>query len=80
MRVDFASGSLVRELVVRDNICDVLGPNHHALAKLEAPDWTQPSDFVADRGRAGGGHGGRARGTSLARGLRLVPFVERALR
>jgi hypothetical protein len=80
-RVDFACGSLVRELGVRDNIVDVLGPNHRTLAKLEAPDWTQQSDFAPDRCRAGCGHGGGARGgTSLARGLRLVPFVERALR
>ena len=53
MRVDFASGSLVRELVVRDNISDVLGPNPHTLAKLEAPDGTQPFAFAPDSRRAG---------------------------
>jgi len=42
----------VRELVVRDNICDVLGPNHHTLAKLEAPDGTQPFAFAPDNRRA----------------------------
>jgi len=52
MRVDFASGSLVRELVVRDNISDVLGPNPHTLAKLEAPDGTQPFAFAPDSRRA----------------------------
>ena len=52
MRVGFASGSLVRELVVRDNISDVLGPNPHTLAKLEAPDGTQQFAFAPDSRRA----------------------------
>ena len=51
-RVDFACGSLVRERVVRDNIDDVLGPHHHTLATLEAPDWTQQAAFAPDRRQA----------------------------
>ncbi len=52
VRIDFASGSLVRDLVVRDNISDVLGPNHHTLAKLEAPDGTQQFAFAPESRRA----------------------------
>ena len=78
MRADFACGSLVPELVVRDNIFDVLGPNHHTLATLEAPDWTQPSDLAPDRRQARCGHGGAGE-TSLVLGLGLVLLVERAL-
>jgi hypothetical protein len=78
MRVDFARGSLVRELVVRDNICDVLGPNHHTLAKLEAPNWTQQFAVAPDRRQAGfvvGGRGAGARetGSFSALGIRHIP-------
>ncbi len=66
MLVDFACGSLVRDLVVRDNIFDVLGPNHHTLAKIEAPGGVQQFAFAPD-GRearfAVGDHGGTARET-----------------
>jgi len=48
MLVDFACGSVVRELLVRDNIFDVLGSNHHTLAKLEAPSGTQQFAFAPD--------------------------------
>ena len=36
MHLDFACGSAVRDLVVEDNIFDVLGPDHHTLATVEA--------------------------------------------
>jgi hypothetical protein len=52
MLVDFACGSVVRELVVEDNIFDLLGPNHHTLAKLEAPSGTQQFAFAPDSRRA----------------------------
>ena len=34
--VDFACGHGIRELVLRDNVFDVLGADHHTLARLEA--------------------------------------------
>ena len=48
MLVDFACGGLVRELSVQDDIFDVLGADHHTLAKLEAPGGTQQFAFAPD--------------------------------
>ena len=50
--VDFACGSVVRELVVQDNIFDVLGADHHTLAKVEAPSGTQQFAFAPDTRQA----------------------------
>ncbi len=52
MLVDFACGSLVRELTVQDDIFDVLGSDHHTLAKVEAPSGTQQFAFASDTRRA----------------------------
>ncbi len=52
MQVDFACGAMVRNLAVRDDVFDVLGPNHHTLAKLEAPGGTQQFAFTPDRREA----------------------------
>jgi HupE/UreJ protein len=52
MLVDFACGSVPRELIVQDNIFDVLGPGHHTLAKLEAPSGTEPFAFAPDNREA----------------------------
>jgi hypothetical protein len=52
MLVDFACGSVVRELVVQDNIFDLLGTDHHTLAKLEAPSGTQQFAFAPDTRQA----------------------------
>jgi hydrogenase/urease accessory protein HupE len=52
MLVDFACGSLVRELTVQDDIFDVLGPDHHTLAKLEAPGGIQQFAFAPDTRQA----------------------------
>lgn len=52
LQVDFACGSAVRELVVQDNIFDVLGPDHHTLAKIEGPSGTQEFAFAPDRRQA----------------------------
>jgi hypothetical protein len=52
MLVDFACGSAVRELVVEDDIFDVLGPDHHTLAKIEGPRGTQEFAFAPDRRQA----------------------------
>jgi hypothetical protein len=66
MQVDFACGAMVRDLAVRDDIFDVLGPDHHTLAKLEAPGGTQQFAFTPDSREARfvvGGQGGSARET-----------------
>jgi HupE / UreJ protein len=62
MQVDFACGSPVRELMVQDDVFDVLGPDHHTLAKVEAPGGVQQFAFAPDTrlarftvGEAGGG-------------------------
>jgi hypothetical protein len=43
--VDFACASTVRDLVIRDDMFDVLGPDHHTLAKVESPQGTQQLAF-----------------------------------
>jgi hydrogenase/urease accessory protein HupE len=48
MQVDFACGSAVRHLVVEDNIFDVLGPDHHTLAKVEAGNATRELAFAPE--------------------------------
>jgi hydrogenase/urease accessory protein HupE len=48
MWVDFACGSAVRELAVRDDIFDVLGPNHHTLAKVESDGQTRELALAPD--------------------------------
>ena len=52
MLVDFACGSVVRELDVQDDIFDVFGPDHHTLAKLEAPSGIQQFAFSPETRRA----------------------------
>jgi hypothetical protein len=52
MVVDFACATAVRELVVRDDVFDVLGADHHTLAKVEAPDGTQQFAFAPDTRQA----------------------------
>jgi len=41
MQLDFACGSAVRDLLVEDNIFDVLGSDHHTLAKVETDGETR---------------------------------------
>jgi hypothetical protein len=65
MHLDFACGSAVRDLVVEDNIFDVLGVDHHTLAKVETDGETRELAFAPDsrvarvqigaRGAAGAG-------------------------
>jgi len=43
--VDFACASTVRHLVIRDDLFDVLGPDHHTLAKVESPRGTEQLAF-----------------------------------
>jgi len=52
MRVDFACGNTVRDLVVQDNVFDVLGVDHHTLLKLEAASGTQEAALTPDRREA----------------------------
>jgi HupE / UreJ protein len=66
MLVDFACPSGLRDLEIRDDIFDVLGPNHHTLAKIEWPGGTRPFAFepAARHARFSiGGSAGPARGT-----------------
>jgi len=66
MQLDFACGGTVRDLAVRDDSFDVLGPNHHTLAKVEAGGQTRELAFgvearvaqVAVQGQAAGGERG----------------------
>ena len=46
MSVDFACGGPVEDLAVQDDIFDVLGPDHHTLAKVETPGGTQQFAFA----------------------------------
>ncbi len=67
MLVDFACGTGLRDLEIHDDIFDVLGPNHHTLAKIEAPGVTQQFAFTPESREtrvALGGAGGGARGTA----------------
>lgn len=52
MEVDFACGRVVRALEVQDGIFDVLGPDHHTLAKLEGPGGVQQFAFAPDARQA----------------------------
>ncbi len=48
MRVDFACGRALRELTVQDDTYDVLGRDHHTLARLEAAGGTQQFAFAPE--------------------------------
>jgi hypothetical protein len=60
--VDFACPTPMRDLVVRDDIFDVLGPDHHTLAKIESPKGTEQFAFAPDAREARVVLGGRAVG------------------
>jgi hydrogenase/urease accessory protein HupE len=62
MQIDFACGGAVRELVVEDNVFDVLGPDHHTLAKLETDGETRELAFAPDSREARIQLGARAAG------------------
>ena len=66
MQVDFACGAAVRDLAVRDDVFDVLGKDHHTLARIEARGNTQQFAFTPDNREARfvvGDRGGSARET-----------------
>ena len=48
MRIDFACGRAPRELTVQDDTFDVLGPDHHTLARIETPASTQQFAFAPE--------------------------------
>jgi hydrogenase/urease accessory protein HupE len=48
MQLDFACAGAVQDLVVRDNIFDALGPDHHTLAKVEADGETRELAFAPE--------------------------------
>jgi hypothetical protein len=67
MLVDFACGHPPRELVIRDDVFDELGRDHHTLAKIEAPGVTLQFAFTPETretrvvlAAAGGGGRGTA--------------------
>jgi hypothetical protein len=64
MQVDFACGSTVRDLVVEDNIFDVLGPDHHTLAKVEAGGETRELAFAPESREGRVSVGARAGGAA----------------
>ena len=58
--MDFACASSVRDLFVRDDLFDVLGPDHHTLAKVESSGITRQLAFATEAREArislGGAH------------------------
>jgi hydrogenase/urease accessory protein HupE len=73
MHLDFACPSPVRELAVRDDIFDVLGPDHHTLAKVEVGEETRQLAFAPDAREArvslGARDAGREEGSFFALGV-----------
>jgi hypothetical protein len=43
--VEFACAEVVRDLLIRDDLFDVLGSDHHTLARIETPAGTTPFAF-----------------------------------
>ncbi len=79
MSVDFACGSAVRDLAVQDDIFDVLGPDHHTLAKLETPSGTQQFAFAPDGARRRGSVSATRARRARATGSFFVLGVEHIL-
>ena len=76
MHLDFACGSAVRDLVVQDNTFDVLGPDHHTLARVEANGETRELAFAPESREARisveGRDAGGAEGTFFKLGLEHI--------
>jgi hypothetical protein len=60
MQLDFACAGSVQDLTVRDDIFDVLGPDHHTLAKVEANGAVHELTFTPDAREARLSLGGTA--------------------
>ena len=78
MHLDFACGSAVRDLVVQDDIFDVLGPDHHTLAKVDA-DGRDAGVGVRAGVARGANLGRRARDAAWRRGSFFELGVEHIL-
>jgi HupE / UreJ protein len=76
MLIDFACPAGLRELDVRDDIFDVLGVNHHTLAKVEWPGGTGQFAFEPAAREAtfhlGGGSAGRDTGSFVLLGVEHI--------
>ena len=78
MLVDFACAGPMRELSVQDDVFDVLGPDHHTLAKLEAPGGVRQFAFAPDARQArftvgdGGGDVARSTGSFFVLGIHHI--------
>jgi hypothetical protein len=78
MLVDFACAGAMRELTVRDDVFDVLGADHHTLAKIESPSGVQQFAFAPDSREARfevGGAGGdvvRSTGSFILLGVEHI--------
>lgn len=48
LTVDFVCAETVRDLVIRDDLFDVFGPDHHTLARLDAPGRTEQFVFTPE--------------------------------
>jgi hypothetical protein len=46
--MDFACAATVRDLVIHDDLFDVLGPDHHTLARVESPGVTRELAFATE--------------------------------
>jgi HupE / UreJ protein len=46
--VNFACGTVVRDLLIRDDLFDVLGPDYHTLARIDAPGQTVQFAFTPE--------------------------------
>jgi len=76
--MDFACASIVRDLVIRDDLFDVLGADHHTLAKLESAGATRELAFATETREARISLGG-ARETSSGAGSFLLLGVHHIL-
>ena len=56
--VDFACGGFVRDLTVQDNVFDVLGLDHHTLARIDGPGGVQQFAFAPETRQARFAFGG----------------------
>jgi hydrogenase/urease accessory protein HupE len=75
--VDFACGTGMRVLSVEDDMFDVLGPDHHTLARIDTPAGTQQLAFTPDSRQAriaveASGAGARGTGSFFVVGIHHI--------
>lgn len=76
--MDFACATTVRDLVIHDDLFDVLGPDHHTLAKVESAGVTRELAFATEAREARLSLGG-ANETSAGAGSFLLLGVHHIL-